>query len=175
MIPYWDASLPIVVLSPPGMMSASRSSSCSGRRTSTPSAPMPRSVVRCSLKSPWRPRTPTRAVRVLLSPTADGKTLAGGDGLKREAAHRLSEAAGHFGDELRVVVMGRRFDDRLRSARRILGFVDARSDEVAFRAELHGQSGIGRRRDATGAEEDHGQPLVLRDLAHQLDGDPVLL
>src|SRR5947207_1226647 len=44
------------------MMSPSMSSSCSGRRTSTPCAPMPRRVVRCSLKSPWRPRTPMRGV-----------------------------------------------------------------------------------------------------------------
>src|SRR6266850_7246759 len=100
------------------MISASMSSSCSGLRTSTPSAPMPRSVVRCSLKSPWRPRTPTRAVLVL--PAADGKALAGGDGLERETTHRLPETTGHIGDELRVGEVGRRLDDRLCACLRVL-------------------------------------------------------
>src|SRR5512132_3274779 len=112
------------------MMSASMSSSCSGLRTSTPSAPMPRSVLRCSLKSPWRPRTPTRAVLLGL-PAADGKTFAGRDGLERETTHRLSETTRHLGDELRVGEMGRRLDDRLRAPRRILGLVDTGADEVA--------------------------------------------
>src|SRR5882672_12809555 len=134
------------------MMSASTSSSCSGLRTSTPSTPKPRSVVRCSLKSPWRPRTPTRAVLLEL-PAADGKAFAGGNGLKRETTHRLSETARHVGDELRVGEVRRRLDDCFRAPGGILRFVDAGADEVALRAELHRKRGIRRRRDATGAEE----------------------
>src|SRR5690349_11029781 len=107
----------MVVLSPPGMMSASMSSSCSGRRTSTASAPMRSRVRRCSAKSPWRPRTPTRAVLVELLPdalpAADGKAFGGRDRLERDALHRLAETARHFGDELRVGEVGRRLDDRL--------------------------------------------------------------
>src|SRR6266516_2018597 len=142
------------------MISASMSSSCSGRRTSTPSAPRPRSVARCSLKSPWRPRTPTRAVLVEFLPAADGKAFAGGDGLERETTHRLSETARDLGDELRVGEVGRRFDDRLRAPGRILRLVDAGADEVALSAKLHRERGIGRRRDSARAAENDMKPLI---------------
>src|SRR6267143_5094001 len=175
MIPYWLASLPIVVLSPPGMISASMSSSCSGRRTSTPSTPMPRRVLRCSLKSPWRPRTPPRAVLCGVLPAADGKASAGGNRLERDAAHRLSETARDFGDELRVGEVRRRLDDRLRALRRILGLVDPGADEVSLGTELHRESGVRGCRDATGAEENDRKPLVRRDVVHELDRDAVLL
>src|SRR5437867_4511161 len=198
MISYRAASLPIVVLSPPGMMSASMSSSCSGRRTSIASAPMRRSVLRCSAKSPWRPRTPTRALAVVLPPSedegmillihederrprrrsrlpaADGKAFGRGDRLERDAAHRLAEAARHFSDELRVGVVRRRLDDRLRAARGIAGLEDARSDEVALGTELHHQRGVGRRRDPTRAEEDHRKTLVLRDALDELERHAIL-
>src|SRR2546428_5886942 len=187
----------MVVLSPPGMMSASTLSSCSGRRTSTPSAPMRSRVRRCSAKSPWRPRTPTRAVnsslwlwleqqhsllaseslvaRLFLLPAADGKAFGCGDRLERETAHRLAETARHVGDELRVGVVRRRLDDGLRALRGITRLEDAGSDEVALGAELHHQRGVGRRRDAAGAEEHDGQLLLLRDALHELDRHAVLL
>src|SRR6185436_1364758 len=118
------------------MISASTSSSCSGLRTSTASAPMPRSVCRCSAKSPWRPRTPTRAVFAEL-PAADGKTFGGRDRLKSETLHRLAETARDFGDELRVGVVRRRLDDRLREFGGIARLEDPRPDEVALGAKLH--------------------------------------
>src|SRR5688572_6125017 len=145
------------------MMSASMSSSCSGLRTSTPSAPMSRSVSRCSLKSPWRPRTPTRAVLLGL-PAADGKAFAGGDGLERDAAHRLAETARDLGDELRVGEVGRGLDDRLRETRGVPRLVDPGADEVSFRPKLHGQRGIRGRRDTAGAEEDDRKTLILREI-----------
>src|SRR5688572_31770979 len=146
------------------MISASMSSSCSGLRTSTPSAPISRSVARCSLKSPWRPRTPTRAVLVGALPAADGKAFAGGDGLERDAAHRLAETARDLGDELRVGEVGRRLDDRLRETRGVPGLVDAGADKVSFRPKLHGQRGIRGRRDTAGAEEDDRKTLILREI-----------
>src|SRR5947207_251657 len=175
MIPYWLASFPIVVLSPPGMINASISSSCSGLRTSTPSTPSRSSVARCSAKSPWRPRTPARAVSGRGLPTADCKSFWGRDRVERETAHRLSESTGYFGDELGVAEMGGRFDDGLRAARRICGFEDSGADEVAFGAELHHQRGVGGRRDAPGAEQDDRELPVLGNLADELDGYPELV
>src|SRR5687768_5013255 len=157
------------------MISASMSSSCSGLRTSTPSAPISRSVSRCSLKSPWRPRTPTRAVLVGALPAADGKAFAGGDGLERDAAHRLAETARDLGDELRVLEVGRGLDDRFGESRGVARLVDPGADEVPFRPELHGQCGIRGCRDTSGAEEDDRKALILRDLPHQLDRNAVLL
>src|SRR5438093_7344486 len=169
--PYRSASRPIVVLSPPGMMSASTSSSCSGFRTSRPSAPIEPSTSRCSRKSPWSPRTPTR--REL--PAADGEPFTLGDPLERDAAHRHTEAARHVGDELRVGVVRRCLHDRARDALRVLGLENPGPDEVSFRAELHRQRGVGRRRDPAGAEEDYRQLRVLRDLLQELDRNAVLL
>src|SRR5512142_227931 len=156
------------------MMSASMSSSCSARRTSIASAPSSRRVRRCSAKSPWRPRTPTRAVLVRL-PAADGKTFGGRDALAREAAHRLAEPARDLGDELRVGVVRRRLDDRLRHAGRSSGLEDARAHEVPLGAELHHERRVRWRRDSARAEEHDRQLLILRDALHQLDRDAVLL
>src|SRR5438876_5467155 len=175
MKPYCAASLPIVVLSPPGMTSASMSSSCSGRRTSMASVPMRWKVSRCSRKSPCRPRTPARAKR---SPTADGKAFARGERLEGDAAHRLTEAARDLGDELRVHEVRRRLDDRLRAAKlvlRILGrFEDAAAHEVPLGAELHHQRRVGRRRDPAGAEQHDRELLRLRDVAHEVERDAEL-
>src|SRR4030088_3011861 len=157
------------------MISASMSSSCSGLRTSTPPAPIPRRVLRCSLKSPWRPRTPTRAVLVELLPAADGKAFAGGDGLERDAAHRLSETTRDLRDELRIGEVRRRLDDRFRAPRGVLGLVDPGADEVSFRTELHRECGVSGRRDAARAEENDRKTLVRCDIAHELDRDAVLL
>src|SRR5256885_9837370 len=138
MKPEGAASFPIVVLSPPGMTSASTSSSCSGRRTSIASAPSRSKVARCSRKSPWSPRTPARAKR---SPTADGKAFARGERLERDAAHRLAEATRDLCNELRVKEVGRCLDDRLRAPQLILGILgrleDPAADEIAFCPELH--------------------------------------
>src|SRR2546428_6704848 len=170
MKPYCDASFPIVVLSPPGMTSASMSSSCSGRRTSMASVPRRWKVSRCSRKSPWRPRTPARAKR---SPTADGKAFARGERLEGDATHRLTEPARDLGDELRVHEVRRRLDDRLRAPElvlRVLGrFEDAAAHEVALGAELHHERRVGRRRDPARAEHHDRKLLRLRDIAHEVE------
>src|SRR5918995_1645528 len=49
----------IAVDSPPGITSPSRPASCAGRRTSTTSAPKPRSIAACSRKLPCTAKTPT--------------------------------------------------------------------------------------------------------------------
>src|SRR5438552_10886985 len=157
------------------MTSASTSSSCSGRRTSTASVPSRWKVSRCSRKSPWRPRTPARAKR---SPTADGKAFARGERLEGDATHRLPQAARDLGDELRVHEVRGGLDDRLRALElvaRVLGcFEDAAPDEVALGPELHHQRGVGGRRDAAGAEQHDRQLLRLRDVADELERDAVL-
>src|SRR2546428_8002636 len=150
------------------MMSASTASSCSGLRTSIGWAPSSRSICRCSRKSPWRPRTPTRSVAVTLLPAADGEAFTLGDGLERDAGHWLAEAARDVGDELRVGVVSRRLDDGLRAPSRIGRLVDAGTDKVAFGAELHGERGIRRRCDAASAEEHDGELLFLGDVLHEL-------
>src|SRR6267378_229680 len=175
MIPYWLASLPIVVLSPPGMISASISSSCSGRRTSTPSTPSRSSVARCSAKSPWRPRTPARAVSGRGSPTADCKSFWRRDRVERETAHRLAESTRNLGDELRVSEVRGRFDDGLCATRRIRRLEYSGADEVSFGAELHHQRGVSGGRDASGAEQHDRQLPVLRHLPDQLHRHSVLV
>src|SRR5438309_9927145 len=175
MIPYWLASLPIVVLSPPGMISASISSSCSGRRTSTPSTPSRSSVARCSAKSPWRPRTPARALSGRGAPTADCKSFWRRDRLERETAHRLAESTRNLGDELRVSEVGGRFDDGLRATRRIRRLEYSGADEVSFGAELHHQRGVSGGRDASGAEQHDWQLPVLRHLPDQLHRHSILV
>src|SRR5258708_1318419 len=165
----------MVVDSPPGMTSASTSSSCSGRRTSIASAPSRWKVSRCSRKSPWRPRTPARAKR---SPTADGKPFARRERLERDPAHRLAEPLGHVGDELRVHEVRRGLDDRLRAAELVRGVLgcleDAAADEVAFGTELHHQRRVGGGRDATGAEQPARELPGLRDVANELERHAVL-
>ena len=51
----------IVVVSPPGTISPSSQRSCSGRRTSTGSAPRRSSIAACSRKLPCTERTPIRS------------------------------------------------------------------------------------------------------------------
>src|SRR5665811_2190718 len=53
-------SLPMTVLSPPGIISPSRPSSSRGTRTSLPVTPIASSACRCSENAPCRANTPTR-------------------------------------------------------------------------------------------------------------------
>src|SRR5207244_1672641 len=93
----------------------------------------------------------------------------------RKTAHGLAEPARDLGDELGVAEVSRRFDDRLRAAGRIGRLEDPRTDEVALSTQLHHQRGVRRRRDPAGAEEDDGEPSLLRDLTDELEWDAVLL
>src|SRR4051812_12291736 len=59
--PYRRIRRPNAVDSPPGRISPSRPSSCSGLRTSTTSAPSRRNIAACSRKFPCTARTPIRS------------------------------------------------------------------------------------------------------------------
>src|SRR5919199_1570255 len=63
----------IAVDSPPGITSPSRLASCSGRRTSTTSAPRRRSIAACSRKFPCTARTPILATIFILVSLVRGR------------------------------------------------------------------------------------------------------
>src|SRR5918995_4667853 len=142
----------IAVDSPPGMMSASTSTRSRGRRTSTDSAPMSRMAATCSRTAPCTASTPIRGRRpwrsviglVRALPAADGQALLGRDLSQRLPAHRLAEPGADLDEDLRVVVVRRRLDDRGRVALRVLALEDPRADEHRLRAELAHEGGICR-------------------------------
>src|SRR5947209_2416462 len=87
-----------------------------------------------------------------LSPAADGanelpaarlEQLRRIERLRRDADHRLAEPGGDTRENLRIAVVRRRLDDRLRAPFRIARLEDARTDEDAGGAELHAQGCIG--------------------------------
>src|SRR5258708_21286896 len=87
----------MVVPSPPGRPSPSRSSSASGLRNGTASAPSRRSARRCSLKAPCKARTPIFGVLTLLdprqeSPTARGEQLLLGNRPHLESLHGCTQS-----------------------------------------------------------------------------------
>src|SRR6201999_2658523 len=102
--------LQIVVLSPPGITRPSRSSRSSGTRTSTASAPSPRSIERWASKSPWSASTPTRRS----GPAVLEQRVGGGELADLEPDHRLADTGLGGGDPLRIGEVGGRLDDRPR-------------------------------------------------------------
>src|SRR6186997_698940 len=109
----------IVVDSPPGRISASRSTRSRGSLTSTGLPPTSRIAATCSRTAPWRARTPIRGRRsdsigplVVRLPAADGEPLLRRDLAQRLAAHRLAQARTHLGEDLGVVVVRGGLDDR---------------------------------------------------------------
>src|ERR671934_441743 len=113
-----------VVDSPPGTTSPSSPSSCSGLRTSTTSAPRRRSMAACSRTFPWTARTPI----FMRLPAARLEQLFRAQRRRRQAAHRVAEAARHAGEDLGIGVVRRRLDDRLGAIARIARLEDARAD-----------------------------------------------
>src|SRR4029077_3907739 len=87
-----------------------------------------------------------------------------------EARHRSAELLAHFKHDLRVVEIMRSFHDRLRGLRWIRALENSRTDEDAFRSELHAQCGISGRRNAAGDEHDYWKAPGLRYLTHDLNG-----
>src|SRR5436305_11833052 len=103
---------------------------------------------------------------------ADGLPAAGLEQLARvercggDPHHRLAQPRGDPRQDLCVLEVCRRLDDRLRAPFGIAGLEDARADEDAVGAELHAQRGVGGRRDPARGERHHRQLPVL--------GDPLL-
>src|SRR5438045_8669447 len=78
----------------------------------------------------------------IIRPGADGLPAAGLEQLARverrgrDTHHGLAQPCRHAGEDLRVLEVRRRLDDRLRAPFRISGLEDARADAHAVRAEL---------------------------------------
>src|SRR5438445_8783371 len=117
--------------------------------------------------------------RVLLEraelPASGSEQLVLWDGRDLETVHRLAEPGGHFGQDLRLVEIGRRRDDRLGTLQGVLRLEDARPDEHPIDTELHHQRGVGGGRDTTGREVDHRQATELLTLDEHLDRSADLL
>src|SRR4051812_47691188 len=89
------------------------------------------------------------------------------DLVHRNTGHRCAEATADLGKDVGVTEVRRRLDDGLGAWCRIVTLEDARPDEHRFGAELHGQRRVGRRGDATRAEQRHWKPTGFGDLLHQ--------
>src|SRR5881296_533375 len=193
-------SLRSVVDSPPGMMSPATSSSASGLRISTASTPMieglaspversrlalpQRASARAwSAKSPWRASTPTRTLpspitfidsprprlRLVLPPSSLEQVLLGE--LRRlDPDHRVAELLAHAREHLRVLVVGRRLDDRPGAPCRVARLEDAGADENGLGAELHHERGVRRGRDPARREVGDRELPSPRHPSHQLVG-----
>src|SRR5450756_2797080 len=100
-------SLLIAVDSPPGMTRPTRSASCSGRRMATTSTPSDSSATTCSRKAPWSARTPIFTLSATLL-----HALGVRDVRDVDPDHGLAEVAGDPRDDVRVLEMRGRLDDR---------------------------------------------------------------
>src|SRR5258708_29139411 len=114
----------MVVLSPPGRTRPSRSSSSSGLRNGTASAPSRRSARRCSLKAPCKARTPIFGVLTLLdprqeSPTARGEQLLLGNRPDLESLHGCTQSLAGLEDLLGLVEVCGGGDDGLGHLERV--------------------------------------------------------
>src|SRR3989442_1544821 len=143
-------SLSSVVDSPPGMMSPATSSSASGLRTRTPSIDSPRLRLRLALPSPG-------LEQVLL-----------GELRRLDPDHRVAELLAHAREHIRVLVVGRRLDDRLGAPGRVARLEDPGADEDGFRPELHHERGVRRRRDPARREVADRELPGPRHPPHQL-------
>src|SRR6266540_1242656 len=128
-------------------------------------APSSASILPCASKSPWRARTPT--TMGLPAAVLDQSGLSELGDL--DPRHGRAETAGGLRDPLRLVVVGRRLDDRGRAPVGVLGLEDPRANEHALGAELHHQRGVRRRGEAPGGEVHDGQTAALGDVAHQVE------
>src|SRR5688572_27526242 len=159
----------MVVDSPPGRINASMSTRSRGRRTSTGSAPTSRMAFRCSRMAPCTARTPTRGRRasMIMGPTlpaASGEALLDGELACGDAPHRLTQACADLGQDLGVVVVRGRLDDRLRVSLGVLALEDAGADEDCLRPELAHEAGVRRGGNAARTEVGDRQLTQLRGL-----------
>ena len=91
-----------------------------------------------------------------------------GDVRDVDADHRLAQVARHARDDVGVLEVRGRLDDRLRALRRVAALEDAGADEHAVAAELHHERRVGRGRDAARREVHDRQLAVLGDPLHEL-------
>src|SRR5213080_716733 len=119
--PLWIAlrtrsmSMVMVVLSPPGSTMPSRPLRSSRVRTRRVRAPTASSACTCSAKAPCIARTPMRGVLLRLGaelPASGSEQLVLRDGRDLEAVHRFAQPRGDFGQDLWLVVVGGRGNDR---------------------------------------------------------------
>src|SRR3954470_72988 len=141
----------IVVDSPPGRTRALTAARCSGRRTSTGSAPSSARIWACSRTSPCSARTPTftwgpRHHQYARLPAAFGQLDV--ELVDLLAAHGVAQSAADLGDDLRIAVVRGGLDDGGGEAGGVGGLEDARTDEHRLRAQLHDQRCVSRRGDA---------------------------
>jgi glycosyltransferase involved in cell wall biosynthesis len=101
-------------------------------------------------------------------PAAVGVALAGREGVQADARHGLAQAAGHLGDDVRVVVERGCLHDRGGPGRRIPGLENPRPHKHPVRAQLHHHRRVRRRRDPARGEQHHRQLARRRHLRHQL-------
>src|SRR6267378_7514452 len=176
--PVRSSSIVMVVLSPPGSTIPSSPSRSSRERTRRVLAPLRLSALTCSAKAPCIARTPMRGVLLLFGlelPASGSEELILGDGRDVETMHRLPQSRGDFGQDLRLVVVCGRRDDRLGTLQRVLRLEDARPDEDSVDAELHHQRGIRGRRDPARGKVDHRQPTQPLTLGEDFYGCADLL
>src|SRR5437867_8237696 len=131
--PQASISLSSVVLSPPGTISPSRSSSCSGLRTSTTSTPVPHpaSARACRAKSPCNASTPifTAVVRSPSSlPAACLQQVLFGHLGDLQSDHRVAEVLAHLHEHVGILEVRRRLHDGLGAAAWIGRLDDAAAD-----------------------------------------------
>src|SRR3989454_834029 len=105
------------------------------------------SALACSAKSPWRARTP---IRTLPAPGLEQVLL--GELRRLDPDHRLAELFTHAREHVRVLVVGRRLDDRPGAPGRVARLEDAGADEDGLGAELHHERGVRWGRDPTRRE-----------------------
>src|SRR5213595_1663621 len=129
-------SLRSVVDSPPGMMSPPTPDSSSGFLTRTASTPTRASAFACSAKSPCRARTPIRTL-----PAPGLEQILVGELRCLDPGHRVAERLAHAREDVRVLVMGRRLDDRPGPLGRVARLEDAGTHEDGLGAELHHEIG----------------------------------
>src|SRR5215472_2589071 len=159
--PTRSISIVIVVLSPPGRTMPSSPSRSSRERTNRVRAPTASSALMCSANAPCIARTPMRGLFLPVLPASGSEQLFLGDRRDLETAHGLAQSRGDLGDDLRLVEVRRRRDDRLGTLQGVLGLEDAGADEEAVNAQLHHQRGVGRGGDAAGGEVDDGKAAEL--------------
>src|SRR5437870_2161388 len=172
-IPARSISMAIVVLSPPGSTIPSSPSRSSFVRTSLVRAPAASSALTCSAKAPCIARTPISGAGALSEraalPASGSEQLVLRDGRDLQAVHGFAQLSRDLGQDLGLVEVCGRRDDRLGTLQGVLGLEDARPDKHPIDTQLHHQRCVGGRRDAAGGEVDDWKAAELLAFDQHLD------